>query len=419
MFLAAPDSIIPGKQPSSIPDIPLDALAKAARLLGAVPRTVSPEKWFHIVGQQLLELVRDSRDEGLRRASSYVVAEFLAKKNVENIIDQEIIFPILNDLDPVETTCVNDGTFKVDNVIHTNIEITAGTSNVLLELEGEYNGSSPSSPSPVVPVSQSKPLISVLANENRKLDNVGSSNVERDFPLLVAEPKILNALQTLSFLLKSHPTPLAPEKMLKPILLPLWGLMCFSREKRKGAQWRDLSRALLVCYIKMVGVGVTIHATSMREKGPIEIILYNLGYTGAETWEFGNGEYGGVEIRVRQGNSEKLNMEAVDMRVEEFMKLLQDVQAGEDGSLIAALFLHILSDWLGAPGDQKVEDPVRYVALLLSELLSLFVSGFSFASRSYKKSSQIIPISWAKILPKHFKLFTTSLASMLGPRRLS
>lgn len=350
MFLAAPHSTTFGNS-SSIPDIPLDALAKAARLLGSVPRTVSPEKWFHIVGQQLLELVRGSRDEGLRRASSYVIAEFLAKKSFENIIDREIVFPILKDLDPA---CATRGAPKADNVMLSNIERKTGTSNVLLELEGGYNESSST-----IPLSQPKSLISALADKNPKTYNLDPPHDGRDSPPLVAEPEILSALQTLSFLLKSHPTPLAPEKMLKPILLPLWGLMCFSRDKRKGAQWRDLPRALLVSYAKMVGVSVTMHDTSMREKGPIEVILYNLGYTGAESWEFCNGEYGGVEIRVRQAHGEKLNMEAVDVRVEEFMKLLQDVQVGEDGSLIAALFLHILSGWLGGLGGQKAEDPLR------------------------------------------------------------
>ena len=410
MFLAAPDLTISDKQPSSIPEIPLDALAKAARLLGSVPRTVSSEKWFHIVGQQLLELVRDPRDEGLRRASSYVVAEFLAKKNIEKIIDREIVSPILKGLDPMETACANEGISKPEDIILPNIERTTGTSNVLLELGEEYNKSPP-----IIPLSESKLLMSVLADENPNMD---SPHEELDFSRLVAETEILSTLQSLSFLLKSHPTPLAPEKLLKPILLPLWGLICFSRQNRKGPQWRDLPKALLVSYIKMVGASVTIHTTSLQEKGPIEIILYNLGYTGAETWEFGNGEYGGVEIRVRQGNSGNLNMEAIDMRVEEFMKLLQDVQIGEDGSLISALFLRILSDWLGTLGDQRPEDPVRFVALLLSEFSSLPVTGFSPASKSYNKSSQIIPISWVRNLPKHFKLFIISLASMLCPGRL-
>ena len=343
-----------GSQTTGTPDIPIDALGKAARLLGSIPRTVSPAEWFGVVAPQLLDMVRHEQDEGLRRAAAYVVSEFLAKKGVDQVLDIEIVGPILKWLDP--DYGVEKGKEKtqypllIPSIPYPNTK----TSRDLLELEKDSSS-----------VSQGqafKPLISIIPDEDEDLDMV---EAEDAIAPLVPESRLFTTLSTLSFLLKSHPTPLIPKKLFKPVLLPLWGLLCISKEKKKTAQWSELPRALLISYIKTAGATVTAHPTSMGKKRPLELILYNMGFTGGKTWMFGNGEFGGVEIR-RKGKGEVLGMESVDMRMEEFMKLIQDVQIGNTESIIAGLFLHILSDWLGvggggvSAGDMSEEDPVRY-----------------------------------------------------------
>ena len=354
LFLAAPTVVGFGTQPSGTPDIPLDALAKAARLIGSVPRSISPEEWFHIVCPQLIELVHSGDDEGLKMTAAYVAAELLAKKGAEKVIDKEVVVQILKELDPEYG---QDKDLKEDlytKPIPTIPSNKTRASKALLELENFREDI------PMIQVPPLKPLVSVLSNEDMEME-VNLAEDLQDTPVLVPEQTLLAALSALNYLLKAHPTPLIPQRLLKPVLLSLWGLMCVSKEKKKAAQWSDLPRTLLINCIKTMGTKVTEHATSMgEEKKPLEQILYNLGYTGGNSWEFGNGEYGGMEIRERKANSEKLSVEAVDRRVEEFMRLLQDVQVGEDGSAIAALFLHILSDWLGVGGGDIEEDPVRY-----------------------------------------------------------
>jgi len=299
--------------------------------------------------------VRAGGDEGLKRTAAYVVAELLAKKGIGKIIDKEVIVPILKELDP-EYGQEKDSKEDLYTKPTPTIPSSKGrASKALLELENLGEDT------PMIQTTPFKPLISIISDEDVEMDADPAEGLQ-DTPALVSEPALLTTLSTLAYFLKAHPTPLIPQRLLKPVLLSLWGLMCVSKEKKKAAQWSNLPRTLLISYIKTMGTKVTVHATSMGEKKkPLEEILYNLGYTGGEGWEFGNGEYGGIEIRERKPSSEKLGMEAVDGRVEEFMRLLQDIQIGEDGSTINALFLHILSDWLGTGGSSEVEDPVRYV----------------------------------------------------------
>ncbi|KAF8418074.1 hypothetical protein EV426DRAFT_577816 [Tirmania nivea] len=356
LFLSAPTPAGFGTQSPGAPDISLDALAKAARLIGSVPKSISPEEWFHTVCPQLMELVRGGGDEGLKRTAAYVVAELLAKKGVDKVIDKEVVIPILKDLDPDYGQDKDLKEYLYTNPIPTIPSNKSRASKALLELENLRGNTS------IIQTATFKPLISIISDENVEMG--GNPEDLQDTPALVPEPTLLMTLSTLTYLLKAHPTPLISQRLLKPALLSLWGLMCVSKEKKKAAQWSDLPRALLINCIKTMGAKVTVHVTSMGEKKPLEQILYNLGYTGGESWEFGNGEYGGVEIRGRKPNSEKLDMEAVDGRVEEFMRLLQDVQLSEDESAIAALFLHILSDWLGVAGGSEEEDPVRVLIRL-------------------------------------------------------
>jgi len=354
LFLSTPTSAVSGTQPSGTPEIPLDALAKAARLIGSVPKSISPEEWFRIVCPQLVELVRSGSDEGLKRAAAYIVAELLAKKSVERVIDKEVIAPILKELDPEYGRDKNKERDLYTKPIPAIPNNRTVASKALLELENLVEDTQ------VIQTGPFKPLISMISDVDVELE-ANPAEGRQDTPAIVPEQTLLTALSTLNYLLKAHPTPLIPQRLLKPVLLSLWGLMCVSKEKKKTAQWSDLPRTLLISCIKTIDAKVSVHATSMgKEKKPLEQILYNLGYTGGGSWEFGNGEYGGVEIRNRKANSERLGMQAVDGRVEEFMRLLQDVQVSEDGGAVAALFLHILGDWLSIGGGNTQEDPVRY-----------------------------------------------------------
>ncbi|KAF8445525.1 hypothetical protein BGX38DRAFT_1195156 [Terfezia claveryi] len=360
LFLSAPTPVGFGTQFSGTPDIPLDALAKAARIIGSVPKSISPEEWFHTVCPQLIELVHGGVDEGLKRTAAYVIAELLAKKGIEKVIDKEVIVPILKALDPEygqDKDTKEDLYTKSIPTIPSNKGRTSSKALLKLENLGENTT--------MIQTALFKPLISIIPDEDAEMD-ANRTEGPQDTSVLITESTLLTALSTLAYLLQAHPTPLIPQRLLKPVFLSLWGLMCVSKEKNKAVQWSELPRTLLINCIKTMGANVTVHPTSMGEKKkPLEQILYNLGYTGGEGWEFGNGEYGGIEIRERKPSSKKLGMEAVDGRVVEFMRLLQDIQVGEDGSAITALFLHILSDWLGVGGsNNEGEDPVRVLARL-------------------------------------------------------
>ncbi|KAF8474607.1 hypothetical protein BDZ91DRAFT_674570 [Kalaharituber pfeilii] len=357
LFLTSPSQSTSDPQPTGIPSVPLDALARAARLLGSVPKSISTDKWFHTITPQLFDIIHAKQgisDEGLQRAAAYVVAEFLAKRGTEDVIDREIVRPILQGLDPDYGSETEDDQSKYVPTKTSLLSSISGkpikTSKALLELE--------KNDSPEIETSTFRPVMSVISSEDEDILIPDAPVKNEDLAPLVPERILLTTLTTLSLLLECHPTPLIPEKLLKPAVLPLWGLMCTAKEKKKIARWVELPRTLLISYIKTAGAKVTFYPTSMGEKTPLEAILYNMGYIGGKGWEFGNGENGGVEIRLR-GKDAKLGIEAVDGRIQEFFNLIQDVQVVEEGSTIAELFLHILNDWLGFGGGNMEEDPVR------------------------------------------------------------
>ncbi|KAF8421108.1 hypothetical protein BGX38DRAFT_1240506 [Terfezia claveryi] len=304
LFLSAPTPVGFGTQFSGTPDIPLDALAKAARIIGSVQK-----------------LVHGGVDEGLKRTAAYVIAELLAKKGIEKVIDKEVIVPILKALDPEYG---QDKDTKEDLY----------TKSI-----------------PTIPSNKGRTSSKALPTRYVSLNN-GINSPNRSLHTCLPPTST------------SYPT--NSTEIAETSLSFLMGFNVCLKEKKQGRTVERAPRTLLINCIKTMGANVTVHPTSMGEKKkPLEQILYNLGYTGGEGWEFGNGEYGGIEIRERKPSSKKLGMEAVDGRVVEFMRLLQDIQVGEDGSAITALFLHILSDWLGVGGsNNEGEDPVRVLARL-------------------------------------------------------
>ncbi|KAI5804161.1 hypothetical protein DFH27DRAFT_395193 [Peziza echinospora] len=366
LFLSTPTTTSQANQQhiGGTPDISLDAIAKASKLIGSFPRSVTPDEWFRIVVPQLFELMRGeggNTDDGLKRASAYVVAELLSKNGIDEVIEREIVKPLLVGLDPEygqgQGKDIQTGVPKPKEIVR-NTKKATKTSQDLLSLE---NTETPlSAPSPF------KSLISVIDEDE------ASSNFEEETEMeaIVPENMLMSTLTTLALLLNSHPTPLIPEKLLKPVLLPLWGLMCTSKERKKSTEWIQLSNKLLVSYIKAEGAGITPTPTSMKDKTPIESILYNIGFIGGEGWEFGNGAEGGLEIRKKGGKDGKgaLGMEEVDGRVLEFMNLIKEVGGDDEGQgkIIAGLFLHILNDWLGigGGGQNRQEDPVRILIRL-------------------------------------------------------
>ncbi|RPA72420.1 hypothetical protein BJ508DRAFT_419463 [Ascobolus immersus RN42] len=274
--------------------VSVEALGQAARLIGSVPQSLGSMAYFTSVGKQLLELL-EGRDQGLRQAAAFVIADFLDKKGpIEEVVQREICNPLLK----------------------------------------------PFSPDPVATVPPRGPapakgrLIAVIDEEEEPQD---------DIKPVVSENDLHQALENIAIISTSHPTPSIPNKLLTPIMLPLWGLYIFSLATKKGGDWSSTSRGLIVGWMKSLSAEMA--SNTSRGYEPFRNLLHNISFSGRDGWEFGSGPEGGIEIR-RAEEIGRLDTATIDTRVEEFMAILEEVNK----EFIGPMFLDVLREWLAEQG---------------------------------------------------------------------
>ncbi|PUU78089.1 hypothetical protein B9Z19DRAFT_984235 [Tuber borchii] len=173
---------------------------------------------------------------------------------------------------------------------------------------------------------------------------------------LIPEVDLSNALRHLEILLSSQPSPTLPQRLIAPILLPLWALTNFAKSTRRST-WYERTLLLLKTYIK-----------TSPDESVLQKIQGQILYSGGETWEFGPGSEGGIEIRSRIGGAAGFDVGETEARVQEFLGLLED--GGVSGAVLNDFFLGILRTWLGRR-NSETEDPVKmFTALkILQEVL--------------------------------------------------
>lgn len=281
----------------------IDALSNASRIIGAIPTSVSADEYFAKVCPQLLELL-DAKDSGLARGAGFILAELLGRKGkVEGIIEREVVQVIISGLDPAhQATDKNPPAIKKQT-----------TSSALLSLED-----APPPPPPLIP-----------------------------------EPTLSLTLHRLSHFL-SHPSPSASSRLLPPLLLPLWALLCYARKTSRTA-WHARVLSILHSHLKTTP-SVSILST----------LQHNILFSGSPIYEFAPGDAGGIEARVCTGNTQ-LDMSVVEARIEEFLVLLEDVPEG----VLNEFFLGLLRVWFAREEEKDQEAVGMFTTLkILQEVLA-------------------------------------------------
>jgi hypothetical protein len=274
--------------------VSVEALGQAAKLIGSVPQTIEPAEYFTSVGRQLLELL-EGQDQGLKQAAAFVIADLLDKRgSIEAVVQTQICDPILKPFRP--------------------------------------------SPVQTVPPRGQAPakgrLISIIDDEDETSEDIKPA---------VPEKELHQALENIALISTSHPTPSIPNKLLTPIILPLWGLYIFSLVTKKGGNWASTSRGLIMGWMKSLSAEMA--SNTSRGYQPFRNLLHNISFHGENGWEFGTGDEGGIEIR-RAEDIARLNMETIDTRVEQFMTIVEEVNK----EFIGPMFLDVLRDWLEEQG---------------------------------------------------------------------
>ncbi|RPA89344.1 hypothetical protein L873DRAFT_665712 [Choiromyces venosus 120613-1] len=334
----------PADSSSSAPsNLSIEALSKASKIICAVPSSVDAGEYFSKVCVELLELL-DSEDVLMVRAAGFVIADVLGRKGrgIEETVERVLVVPLISNLDPGVLAWVK-GEVTPKKVEEEGKKEERKSSSALLAFED-----SPAPPKSTIPeIPSRRPLVAEVED---------GTDEDLSIKPLVPETELSNALRHLEILLSSQPSPTLPQRLIAPIVLPLWALMNFAKSTGRRT-WYERALSLLKTYIK-----------TSPDESVLQKIQGDILYSGGETWEFGPGSEGGIEIRYWTGGTSGFDVGKTEARVQEFLGLLED--GGVSGAVLNDFFLGILRTWLGRRNTES-EDPVKMFTTLkiLQEVL--------------------------------------------------
>ncbi|KAJ5783119.1 hypothetical protein N7457_004893 [Penicillium paradoxum] len=299
MFIASQFSPSLGQEAqdqSSGPRLTVQAIMQISRLLSSVPSYVDPTLYFETIAPQLLALI-DGDDPDFQKTASYVVGNGILGKRAygaPGTIGHSIfVEPIFNAL-----------TAELD--IDSRRWMTRFT-----DVEG------------------SMPL---FAPEST------ASNV------LVDSATVDLALHRLRCLALQHPNPGLVKRIVYPILLPLWGLVCFSQEEQRTS-FHEKALPLLQTYF---GISLGIQ--------PLKKLVDNLLWDGGTNWTYNKDSEAGLALHKRSGkqNDQSNLLQLIDSlqsRTDLFVSLIGSNPSSEE--IIGDIFLYVSENWLVQPQDSS------------------------------------------------------------------
>lgn len=172
---------------------------------------------------------------------------------------------------------------------------------------------------------------------------------------LVSQAELSLTLRRLSALVESHPNPGLAGRLLRPLVLPLWGLLNYDKSPTTNSELSSIASQLLGAFFKLVG-----------NDAQLILLADNLLFDGTPEWEYGPSSEGGIAVRER----EKQSVGGIDIiealprinrRVATFVEILSSVGDATAG----VVFLKLSKQWLlpdSQDGLQKLHvdsDPLK------------------------------------------------------------
>jgi hypothetical protein len=155
--------------------------------------------------------------------------------------------------------------------------------------------------------------------------------------ILVSQAALERSTKHLLALVSASINPALTGRILRPVLLQLWGLTAFDDPSPVAKSSTATARQLLEIFLQRCG-----------NISHLELIRDNLSWDGELAWIFGPGETGGIAIRKRRTEQQEPNiMEVVsrtDSRITKFVEILSKSQL--DDELISDFFRQSLKSLL-------------------------------------------------------------------------
>ncbi|KZF19463.1 hypothetical protein L228DRAFT_285874 [Xylona heveae TC161] len=266
--------------PSRGPPLPLEAITQASKLLSSVPKMMTAEAYFSQIAPQLLSLLDGEDGPEMSKAAGVIIGGGILGRRIygapRTIGWKCFVEPVLGKVDPGLNTFITESSIP---------------------------------------------------------------SLQNEVTVLVSESELKLALQRLSTLLTSHPNPGLTKRLLTPVKLPLWALLCSARDTDKTAY--SYASSLLYAYFK-----VSAGTPQMIE------LSEDIMYDGRSWWTYEAQPSGEIAVISRNDNqSASRNMvqyvEQLDKRVDEYIRLVCSDDSDKDR--FSTIFLAITRRWLLDP----------------------------------------------------------------------
>ncbi|KAL2870673.1 RTP1/Tango6 family protein [Aspergillus lucknowensis] len=265
------------------PHITVNAIMHASRLLSSVPQEMEAAFYFRAIGPQLLALI-DGDDPDLRKAAAYIVGNGILGKRAygtPGAVGHSIF------LEPIFKTLT--GTLDESSRVYM-----------------------------VAPREEQTPI---------------SKQV------LATEAEILLAIGRLRTLVLQPPNPGLVKRVVYPILLPLWGLACFSIQQSHTGLYDDIM-AVLQTYFG-ISVGFL----------PFKKIIDNFLWDGGSACTYDTNTKNNILLKMRTAKESEIDLvglvDTLEARTKLFMSLL-DADPNRDEQT-SETFLYVSETWLVHP----------------------------------------------------------------------
>ncbi|KAJ5256889.1 hypothetical protein N7478_012993 [Penicillium angulare] len=281
---------------SNGPHFTVQAIMQISKLLSSVPQGVDPVLYFTTIAPQLLSLL-DGNDPDLKKTASYTIGNGILGKRMfgaPGTIGHSIF------LEPIFRTLTAD----LDD--------------------------------------PSSRWMKPHSNSENQDQSMGGQSI---YPNTIVESAMIQlALDRLGSLALQHPNPGLVKRIVSPILLPLWGLACYSQEQNLDSLHQRIM-TLLGTYFS-ISVGLP----------PLKKLGDNLLWDGGSTWTYRPNFDGSISIVQRTSQmNQQLNMihlmNSLEARTDLFVGLLGSDPRSEE--LTGDMFLYVSQKWLMQPNQDE------------------------------------------------------------------
>jgi hypothetical protein len=301
MFIASQFSPSLGQEAqdqSNGPRLTVQAIMQISRLLSSVPEGIDPNLYFATIAPQLLALM-DGDDLDLRKTASYVIGNGILGKRAYGAVGT-----------------IGHSIF-VEPIFDALTAELGPKSRKWMARFTDVEGSMP-----------------------------GFAEVDSASNVIVDSATVDLALERLRCLTLQHPNPSVVKRLIQPILVPLWGLVCFSKEQQPLGSFHERVLPLLQTFF---GISVGFQ--------PLKKVIDHLLWDGGANWTYLENADSQVAL-VKRSNTRGENsnlirlMDSLQTRADLFVSLIGSDPSSEERT--GDIFLYVSENWLVQPRVSQV-----------------------------------------------------------------